>query len=175
MKKFQFKFKSVEQVRKSREDAALRVLAEAQRALMTARLNREELGVQLKTALERREKLADQIIGAEAYKLENYFIIGLKQRIIQADHGIIRSNRQVEKTMRTYLSARRQTRAIEVLRERAYEAYKKDGARREQRALDDLYVMRARFSQVTPDGEGRTQTEELRQVGEFDLPDGGVL
>ena len=79
------------------------------------------------------------------FKVEEDFILGTKQRIIQADHVIDRAKRGVEKALRAYLFFRRQTRMIEILQEKAYQEFRKKVARREQKEIDDLVIMRFRM------------------------------
>jgi len=146
MKKFQFKFETVEKVRKTREDEALRLLAQAQRVFQQARNHKERLVNDLNEALLRRELLAKEVVTVVAFFVEEDFITGTKQRIVYADQAILRAKRGVEKAIRFYLYARRQTRTIEILREKAYEEYKQQTKRQEQKEINDLHVMRARLN-----------------------------
>lgn len=145
MKKFNFRFEAVEKVRKSHEDTALRALGAAQQELLLATSNQDLLKSKLNFALLRREKLANQLTKVLSFKIEEDFITGTKQRIIQAQQAILRAKRKVEKALSHYLKMRRQTRMMEVLREKAYADYKNESSRQEQKALDDLYIMRARM------------------------------
>jgi len=146
MKRFQFKFAAVLKLRQARENEALRGLAAAQRAYQAELARKAELLSKLDVALRRREELGAVAVDIQAFHLEQGFIDGIRHRIVQADHAISRAARGVEKSMRTYLHARRETRVIEVLREKAIEEFKKEKAKKEQRELDDLTVMRSRFS-----------------------------
>ena len=56
----------------------------------------------------------------------------------------------MEKALRTYLAARRQTRMIEILEERAYSQFRRDLAKRELKEQDELVVLRARFAEDSP-------------------------
>jgi flagellar export protein FliJ len=146
-KKFRFRFETVQKVRKSRENETLKALADAQRAFQQALSNRAQLGQRLLLSLERRESFGKnrQPLATTPFQLENSFIAGTKQRIIQAEHGIQRARRGVEKALRAYLHARRQTKIIESIRDKDYAEYRKAMAKKEQKELDDLYVMRARL------------------------------
>jgi flagellar export protein FliJ len=99
----------------------------------------------LSDALERREKLGIEAIGIDAFQLEQNFIFGTKQRIVQQDQALVRASRGVEKALRAYLHARRQTRTIEMLREKQYQEFRKALTKKEQKELDELSVMRARL------------------------------
>jgi flagellar FliJ protein len=150
MAKFRFRFQAVENVRKRAEDEAMRLMGEAQRALQAAKDHKARLEQELADSLERRESIASSGFNVTALQLEDSFITGTKQRIIQADQGIIRAARGLEKAIRAYMFARRQTRMIETIREKDLAEFKKELQKREQKELDDIYVMRA----------ARTQSDE---------------
>ena len=145
MKKFRFQFETVLRLRKNRENDALRALAVAQRAYQADLERKAALVSELKAALLRRENLGTEAIGIDAFQIEENFIVGTKQRIIRQDQALVRASRAVEKNLRAYLHARRQTHTIELLREKQYLAFKKAVAKKEQKDLDELTVMRARL------------------------------
>lgn len=150
MKKFRFKFETLERVRKGKENESLRALAKAQLLHQDCLNAKQKLLTALSESLGRREQLGSQPIGMVAFQLESEYISGTKHRIGHADQAIFRAKKGVEKALRAYLMARRQTRAIEILREKAFSEYKKERMKYEQKQLDDLYVMRARLNQEGP-------------------------
>jgi flagellar protein FliJ len=147
MRKFQFKLAAVLKLRKSREEEALLHLADAQRRYQAELQRRAELRRDLQRSLERRELLAEITIDSTPYRLENEFISGTKQRLIQADQAIFRASKGVEKALRAYLQARRQTRIIETLHDKAYAEYRKERAKWQQKQMDDLTIMRHRLKE----------------------------
>lgn len=147
MKKFKFRFEAVEKVRKSREQDTLRALAKAQDVLRMEKNKKEKLKSELEKSLMRRERLGMDPVGPSAFKTEEDFILGAKQRILQNEQAILRATKSVEKAMKNYLSARRLTRMMEVLREKALAAYRDEQRKIEQKRLDDLYTMRFRLQQ----------------------------
>lgn len=146
MRKFHFKLETVLKVRKSKEEDALRNLALTQQHLQTRISEKLKLTLDLKNALERREKLGNEPVVNSVFIIENDFISGTKQRIIQAEQAIWRANKFVEKAMRQYLHCRRQSKTIETLKEKAYQEYKDAANKYEQKQLDNLYLMRARLT-----------------------------
>jgi flagellar export protein FliJ len=150
MKKFRFQFDAVLKVRKSREQDALSALGAAQRAYQLELARKQDLEMRLAASLGRREELGRDTTPVLAFQIEQAFINGTKQRIIQADQAILRASRGVERALRAYLAARRQTRMIEMLEEKAYSEYRKEAARRERKDLDELMVMRARLADQSP-------------------------
>jgi flagellar export protein FliJ len=146
MRRFRFQLEPLARLRKQHEDQAMRTLGAAQRAYQAGQAYRRSLLAVLEHSLARREGLgAESAASRLDFALENDYISGTKQRIVQADQGILRAQRAVEKALRSYLLARKQTRIIEALREKQFAEFKRDLARRERRELDDLNVMRARF------------------------------
>lgn len=145
MAKFRFKLEALEKVRKTKEQEALRGLSSAQTAYHAATSHKSNLIGVLEQALAHREGICDSPVTSHEIALATDHITGTKQRIIQADQAILRARRGVEKALRIYLVARRQMRMMEVLREKAFEEFKRAQAKKQQRELDDLYVMRARM------------------------------
>lgn len=146
MKRFQFKFAPILKQRKTREEQALRALGDAQRAYQEELHRKQKLLFDLEQALVRREALgSSEPVGALAFRLEEDFIQGTKARMKRQDQAIVRASKIVSKALRDYLVARKQTRMMEVLKEKAYAEYRRELAKREQKQLDDLSVMRARF------------------------------
>jgi flagellar FliJ protein len=145
MRRFEFKFAAVLKQRKTLEEHALRALGAAQRVHRAEVERKEGLVSELEAALVRRESLGIEPVGPAAFRLEQDFITGTKQRIIQADQAILRATRGVEKALRAYLHAKKQCRMIEVLKEKAYADYRKARTKFEQRQQDDFAVMRARL------------------------------
>jgi flagellar export protein FliJ len=150
MKKFRFQFDAVLKVRKGRENDALAALGAAQRTYQLELARKQELQDRLSGSLARREGLGSEATTVLAFQLEQAFINGTKQRIIQSDQAILRASRGVERALRAYLAARRQTRMIEMLEEKAFAEYRKEASRKERRDLDELMVMRARLAENAP-------------------------
>jgi flagellar FliJ protein len=147
MKKFRFKLATVLEVRKSREQEALVALAAAQREYQAAQAHKLDLQRQLQESLLRREKLGHESTGIVVFHTEQDFINGTKAWLIRADQAIVRANRGVEKALRSYLHVRKQSRMIETLEETARREHRLETAKKEQRQMDDLNVMRSRLKE----------------------------
>src|SRR4051812_45012657 len=120
MAKFIFRFETVLKVRKSREDETMRALGVAQRAHQANLSRKGELFAELERSLIRRENLAERPTSIEAFLLEQSHIDGTKQRIVQCEQAIMRSNKAVEKALRAFIAARKQTRMMETLKEKDF-------------------------------------------------------
>lgn len=148
MKRFRFRFETVLNVRKRLENEALKALAEAQRVLAHEISRKEKLLTEISDSYKRVESYGEsriEIKGVEAFRLERDFIAGDKVRVMQVEQAIFRANRNVERAMRAYLTARRSTRTIEILREKDVEAFKKEMQVREQKESDEMTILRHRL------------------------------
>lgn len=144
--KFRFRFEPVERVRKNKEQEALRGLGRAQSAVAEAHAYKNKLIDDMMRSLERRERLSEVEVGPAVYQIESIFIDGTKIRVKQAEQGILRAQRGLEKAMRVYLFAKRQLMIIEKLREKEFEVFRKARNIREQKQMDDNSIMRAGFA-----------------------------
>lgn len=147
MERFKFKFSAVLQVKKSKEEDALRLLSVAQRAYQIELQKKRFLIAELNKSLQRRDDLASAPNRSSLFNSENDYISGTKQKLIQADHTIMKASRGIEKALRTYLISKKQTRVIETLYDQAHFEYRKKRVKQEQKQLDDLMLMRARFKE----------------------------
>ncbi len=145
MGKFRFRLQTVLEQRKRAEDDALRVVASAQRKLAEARAKKAAFEAALLASCKRRELLGETETSVENFHVEQAFIDGTKQRLIQADHHIGVAQRGVDKAMRGFLATRRATRQIEVIEEKDRLAHRAESKKKELRAQDELSVLRARF------------------------------
>lgn len=148
MKRFQFKFATILKQRRTREEDSLRALGAAQRAYQEELNKKQRLLFDLDRAYRRRETLASEPIGVLAFQLEDEFIQGTKHRITRQDQAIMRASRGVEKALRTYLHARKQTKMMETLYDKAYAEYRKAKAKEEQKRQDDIAIMRSHFKKM---------------------------
>jgi flagellar export protein FliJ len=141
-KKFRFRLEAVEKVRQAKEQETLRGLAAAQAKYQEALNVKQSLLDETEAALKRRESLAAKAQPILAYQLETEFIVGNKQRVIQADQAIFRARKFVEKALREVILAKRAVKALELLREKAFLEFKTEVRKKEQKELEELYVSR---------------------------------
>ena len=149
MRKFQFRLQTVLGVREAREKEMLRRLGDAQRQVQLAELRKKDLQTALADVLLKRELLGQEAVSVNAFRTVQDFVDGTKHRILMAEQGILRAKRGLEKALRGYLQARRQTRTLELLREKQLQEYKITRRRAEQREQDEMQVMRARFREAS--------------------------
>lgn len=143
-RKFKFRLEAVEQVRKAKEQEALRALAAAQGKYHEALAAKRRLFEETDRAFARRAKLALTSQPILAYQIENELITGNSQRMVASDQVIFRARKFVEKALREVIGAKRAVRAIELLREKAYAEFKTALRKREQKEMEEIYVSRPR-------------------------------
>jgi flagellar FliJ protein len=153
MKRFRFGLESVLQSRRLNENEALRELAEAQKKLQSEFESKRQLQLLLDQAFHDRDGLGKTVAPASGFQLIQSFIVGTKQKILKSDQAIFRANRGVEKAMRSYLQAKRLTRMIETLRERAFSEFKLQVKKFEQKEQDELTIMRNHLLKIEGDAE----------------------
>jgi flagellar export protein FliJ len=141
-KRFRFRLEAVERVRRAKEQEALRALALAQSKYNESLRAKQALLEENNRALNRREQLARTAQPVLAYQIENEFISGNRQRMVQADQSIFRNRKFVEKALREVIMAKRALRAIELLREKAFAEFKQALRKREQKEMEEVYVSR---------------------------------
>lgn len=147
MKKFQFKFSAILKINKIREDEALRSLALQEKKFQQEINKKQKLVSDLSQAFSRREDLGKTPVGISAFKVEQDCISGLKLRISQADYAIFKAKKNVDRAHSVFTAARTKTRIMETLYEKAHAEYKKEIAKQEQKAMDELVLMRFRLQE----------------------------
>jgi len=126
----------------------MRVLADARRRLGELVAQGEKLTTALDAAAARKQELGRNSSNSSQFAIEEDFIAGTKLRIAQLAPAVARAQKGVEKATRFFLHARRQLHVITTLRERDGEAFNREQAKREQKEIDDMVVMRANRAAV---------------------------
>ncbi len=168
MKRFRFRFEALYKQRKAKEDQAMNALGEAQRVYQAEIEQKNALMRELGKGIARREMLGDAgrvYAGTTDFQIEQDFIEGTKHRIIRAEGIIARAKKNVEKCLRVFLLARRNTRVIENLKEKELAEFKKQMAKREARELDELITLRYAHEIVAREGASSSSTSSTRSNG----------
>ncbi|MGE4234027.1 MAG: flagellar export protein FliJ [Bacteriovoracia bacterium] len=154
MRRFQFRLEPVLKERKRIEDLKLREFALAQRFLEKIKGELEKLNSDLKDGIDKASLLASASTNSVAnLQTADTFISGQKRRIQWKKEDIERTEKFVAKKRNEHLAARQKREAMEKLKARKLEFFKKEERKKEQKNLDDLYVMRARFKEVSEGDE----------------------
>jgi flagellar export protein FliJ len=147
MKSFNFKFSAVLAVKKTKELEALRTLGNARRIYEIEVNKKLKLLEEIKIFQEDDKIDSATRISISNLKLEESYIFGCKQRLIQLDQSLFRANRGVQKALQVYFKAHKENLSMEVLREKCYQEYRSELIKREQKQADDLGVMRSRLKE----------------------------
>ncbi len=153
MAKFKFQLESVEKVRLQKEQKMLEALSESQRDYLARIQAKRDLLGKKQNAFEKKNELVSRDASINEIRLSEDYIIGLNAMIIKADQAIIRARRFLDQAMRNYIHARKERMMIDRLKEKAFDEFKVEQSRLEQRRLDDLITMRARLNHGPIDSE----------------------
>jgi len=145
MKKFVFKFLAVLETRKKDEENSLRLLSMARRAHQHAVDGKMKSIAELQKMIE--TKRSGSKVDIHGLQMEQTYILGTKQKIVQADQGIFKANKAVQKAFRDYLGTRKKRMAMETLQRQSFEEHKRNALKEEQKKLDDLQIMRTRLKE----------------------------
>jgi flagellar FliJ protein len=153
MAKFKFQLESVEKVRLQKEQKMLEALSESQRDYLARIQAKRDLLGKKQNAFEKKNELVSRDASINEIRLSEDYITGLNAMIIKADQAIIRARRFLDQAMRNYIHARKERMMIDRLKEKAFDEFKVEQSRLEQRRLDDLITMRARLNHGPIDSE----------------------
>lgn len=131
-----FRLETVARLREQRRDAARAELADALRAAEVLETKRHELLGRFDELLEQRRRAAATadtawLLSAGRYEL----VLRADERTL--DKNIAAVEQEIDRRRQVVAEADRELRAIEILRERAKAAEKKEAARREAKLLDE--------------------------------------
>jgi len=153
MAKFKFQLESVEKVRLQKEQKMLEALSESQRDYLARIQAKRDLLGKKQNAFEKKNELVSRDASINEIRLSEDYITGLNAMIIKADQAIIRARRFLDQAMRNYIHARKERMMIDRLKEKAFDEFKVEQSRLEQRRLDDLITMRAPLNHGPIDSE----------------------
>lgn len=153
MAKFKFQLESVEKVRLQKEQKMLEALSVSQRDYLARIQAKRDLLGKKQNAFEKKNELVSRDASINEIRISEDYITGLNSMIIKADQAIIRARRFLDQAMRNYIQARKERMMIDRLKEKAFDEFKQEQSRLEQRKLDDLITMRARLNHGPIDSE----------------------
>jgi flagellar FliJ protein len=144
MNKFKFKLEPVLKFKKLKEEESLRKLAIAQKKLQQLIMENRNLISILTIYTEKKQGSQVDIL---KIKIEENYVIGVKQRIVQSNQAISKAKREVDKTIISFLLSQKDRKKLEMLYEKDYREYRKQLDKVEQKRIDDLMLMRFRLKE----------------------------
>lgn len=154
MARFAFRFARLLWLKETREKERQRELAAALREAEAAQAALEDVERRL---LERQRKARHALEGpVDPWRLllASEDLARLREQRLAAEERLSESRRQVKERRQELLEAAKERKILEALRERDYEAFRSEEARREQRYMDEL----------------AQQTGERRRAGDLRTP-----
>ena len=138
MKKFQFRLQAALTLRQRREEQLAVELAQARNRLLREKGQMERLASDREDLL--RQSLAGRTGRVDAEELcfrERLFTV-MEEQIAEQRHLVIAVEREVESKLQERVEAKKETRALEQLREQSLRAHRLEAQREEQTFLDEL-------------------------------------
>jgi flagellar protein FliJ len=139
---FHFRFETLSKVRKIRQDIALQDFSKAQKHCLDLEALKQRT-VSLKTTAE--QELMDKMgRGIEAQEVKSYdrYLSFLDSEAEHFDKQIIQARKVLEERRQDLLKAKKESKAMERLREIDLERYKTDQARKDMRFIDEIAIQR---------------------------------
>jgi flagellar export protein FliJ len=155
MKPFHFRPQPALDVRRTQDEAAQRALAVAHAALLRAEQAVDAALAAVETGCARGAEALVAVRSAHELEWHRNWMTGLERGVARARQQ--REERRVEVKTATLRAqeARRRLRALERLRERAFEQYEAVARREEQKALDLLGSLQHAVKQIRREEKGR--------------------
>ena len=142
---FAFRLERVLVVRRIEEDGARQRHAQAQEALASARAERDDARGRQTASLERLDGLKHRDeLSEQALYLHSLHLAGLRREIDAATSQVAAAEQEVERTAAELLKAHQAREALEKLREREEDTWRRDQATREAKEMDEIAVRRSR-------------------------------
>lgn len=132
-KKFKFSLDKLLEIRKEKEEESKRLFTESQRQKRTIEEKLENLNNNYNKykGITGNEDIVYQ-------KLKRYYVLGLQKGIKSAKDELVTKNLEVDKRRRELVNKQIERKTVETLREKKYNAFKKEQERVEQITLDEL-------------------------------------
>jgi flagellar protein FliJ len=142
MKRFNFRLERILGYRRSLTEGEKAQFAVKVRALMNAEENASVLrGFRNETLLARMKAFENGLTAREAGNLHEH-IVRINETIDHADRDVEAATVQVDKARVKLVERRRDERAVELLREKRFQAWTEDYYRDEGKTLDDIGTIR---------------------------------
>ncbi|HDP25238.1 MAG TPA: flagellar export protein FliJ [Deltaproteobacteria bacterium] len=139
---FTFRFETVLKVRKIREDLALQAFSKAQHHYLSL-ANMLQQKTQARDEI-RRELMAKMRRGIGSHEARQYvtYLSHLDSDVVKLNGYLESARKQLNSERETMLTAKKESKAIERLREIHQGRYHKDMNKKEMRFIDEMAIMR---------------------------------
>lgn len=138
MRKFRFELQPVLDTRRLKEDLAKRALSEAEERLNRARARVKKIEDRIRCETAYLKTLASAEVDPEKIIASERYIERLKAELVVAQHDVEACEAETARLRAALVERMKERKAMERLRDKAYERYKYEAARQEQAFLDEL-------------------------------------
>ncbi|MBI2566379.1 MAG: flagellar export protein FliJ [Candidatus Schekmanbacteria bacterium] len=143
MKKFSFPLEKLLRHREALRQAAERDLGAA---IAVAREHEQRVQQALAELAERHAELGRQLaeahyVDVEGLRRQESYLLWLERHILTLRQALRRAEEQAEAARQRLVEARREERAVEILKEKALKRYRQDVAREEQVMIDEAVMI----------------------------------
>ena len=138
MQRFHFSLEALLRMRKREEDEKKKKLGEASRVFSLAEKELQQTGAEYDACQERETLVRTEGETVQHMRLYIQYIFDLKIRIERQKQQLLEAGRKVQEARQELMEARRRLKAIENLRDKKQEVWKKERSRFEVKLLDDL-------------------------------------
>lgn len=142
MQKFRFELQPVLDTRRLKEDLAKRALSEAEERLDQARAMVRKIEGRIRCETAYLKTLASAEVDPERIIASQRYIDRLKAELVVAQHDVEACEAETARLKAALVERMKERKAMERLRDKAYERYKHEVARQEQAFLDELASQR---------------------------------
>lgn len=142
MRKFRFELQPVLDTRRLKEDLAKRALGEAEERLDQARARVKKIEDRIRCETAYLKTLASAEVDPEKVITSERYVDRLKAELVVAQHDVEACEAETARLKAALVERMKERKAMERLRDKAYERYKYEAARQEQAFLDDLASQR---------------------------------
>jgi flagellar FliJ protein len=138
MKRFEFKLESLLELRKRKEDEVKQLLGRKNQEILAARKELTSLKTALDDLQSSEKKKRKEVTSVVELRYSVAYRFKLKKDILEKCRTLDGLAAQAGEIRRQLVAAKQQRRAIEIVRERQFEAWRKAYRAQEQRFIDDV-------------------------------------
>lgn len=139
---FHFRFETLSKVRKIRQDLALQEFSKAQKHCLELEALKQRTVSLRETAQQELMDKMDKGIKALDVKSYDHYLLYLEKETERLEKQAIQARKVLEEKRQNLLKAKRESKAMDRLREIDFERYKTDQARKDMRFIDEIAIQR---------------------------------
>ncbi len=152
MKRFRFPLQTLLDIKKQREEGLKRAFAEKNGQIMRAQRELEENRAALARFQDHEKRQRTAAPTAQGLRLSVVYRYKLQRDIAGARQAVALLQQEARIVLQSLTEAKKECRALEILKEKKWSRWKRDNKREEQEAIDDIsqkgYIRKTRNAAV---------------------------